>query len=83
MLEKAEEKLAVARKDAQTLGAFNREFVKTGIFPPDTYKKIQRLFEDRQAGDYDWKNKINRKTAENDLAAAAEVVTLCRKQLGV
>ena len=37
---------------AQTLGAFNREFVKSGIFPRDTYRKIQRLFEDRQEADY-------------------------------
>lgn len=118
MLQKADEKLAVARKDfeneffgdavsrayyavyhaitavlasrglsfsshTQTLGAFNREFVKNGVFPPDTYKKIQRLFEDRQAGDYDWKNQINRNTAEMDLAAATGVVTLCRKHLEV
>jgi uncharacterized protein (UPF0332 family) len=32
---------------AQVLGAFNKEFIKTGIFPPDTFKKLQKMFLDR------------------------------------
>ena len=36
---------------AQTIGAFNREFIKTGIFPKEFTRQIQGLFADRQAGD--------------------------------
>jgi hypothetical protein len=38
---------------AQTIGAFNRDFVKTGTFPKEFTRMIQGLFEDRQTGDYD------------------------------
>jgi hypothetical protein len=37
---------------AQTLDAFNRELVKTGVFPPDSFRKLQRLLEDRHVADY-------------------------------
>jgi uncharacterized protein (UPF0332 family) len=37
----------------QTIGAFNREFVKSGIFPKEYTAILQGLFEDRQASDYD------------------------------
>lgn len=38
----------------QALGSFNKKFVKTGIFKKQTTKILQRLFEDRQVGDYSW-----------------------------
>lgn len=44
---------------AQVMGAFNREFVKTAILPADTTRRIQRLFEDRQTADYDWKIRVD------------------------
>lgn len=37
----------------QTIGAFNREFVKSSIFPKDYTAILQGLFEDRQASNYD------------------------------
>ncbi|OHD07485.1 MAG: hypothetical protein A2086_06870 [Spirochaetes bacterium GWD1_27_9] len=37
---------------SQTIGAFNKEFIKTGIFPKEYTAIIQGLFEDRQNGDY-------------------------------
>lgn len=116
MLNKADEKLAVAKKDfelgfygdtasrayyaafhavsavlaekglsfsshAQLLGAFNREFVKTGVFPSDTFRKIQRLLEDRQVADYDWSLKVDKETAAKDLADAQWLVTACQEYL--
>ena len=66
---------------AQTLGAFNRELIKTGIFPKDTFRKLQRLFEDRQVADYDWNISIDKKTAEKDLADAEWLVNACREYL--
>jgi len=65
----------------QLLGAFNREFVKTNEFPPDTYRRLQRLFEDRQTGDYDWAAQIDEETAKQDLEDAEQIIELCRKYL--
>ena len=66
---------------AQALGAFNREFVKPGAFPPDTFRKIQRLFEDRQTADYDWNVSLDRETALEDVTAADWLVGACREYL--
>ncbi len=37
----------------QTIGAFNREFIKTKKFPSSFSKTIKKLFRERQMGDYD------------------------------
>ncbi|MBN1524331.1 MAG: HEPN domain-containing protein [Spirochaetales bacterium] len=37
----------------QTIGAFNKEFIRQGIFKKEFTKIIQSMFEDRQSGDYD------------------------------
>jgi len=66
---------------AQTLGTFNREFVKTGIFPSDSFRKVQRLFEDRQVADYDWNRSVDKETAEKDVADAEWLVNECRSYL--
>ena len=66
---------------AQTLGAFNRELVKTEIFPADTFRKLQRLFEDRQIADYDWNISVDRETAKKDLADAEWLVNACLEYL--
>lgn len=116
MLRKADEKLAVARKDlesgfcgdaasrayyaafhavsavlaehgltfsshGQILGAFNRELVKTGIFPPDTFRKLERLYEDRQVADYDWNLVVDRESAEQNLIDAEWLVKACREYI--
>ena len=44
---------------SQTLGGFNKHFVKTEIFPIGTTRKLQRLFEDRQIADYDWTHTVD------------------------
>ena len=62
---------------AQTIGAFNREFIKEKIFPPDTYRKIQRLFDDRQMADYDWHLTLNKELAEQDIIDAKWLVNAC------
>ena len=66
---------------AQTLGAFNREFIKKGYFPTESFRKVQRLFEDRQVADYDWNISIDAQTAEKDLSDAKWLVSACRDYL--
>ena len=58
---------------AQTIGAFNREFIKTGLFPKEFTRQIQGLFADRQAGDYDVVSRIDKVTAATDLTAAETI----------
>ena len=66
---------------AETLGAFNREFVKTGVFPIETTRKLQRLFEDRQMADYDWANTVDSQTASEDVAEAEGILEACEAYL--
>jgi len=66
---------------AQTLAAFNREFVRTAVFPSDTFRKLQRLFEDRQLADYDWTRDIDKKTAQKNLDDAQWLVDACTEYL--
>ena len=58
---------------AQTIGAFNRDFVKTGTFPKEFSRMIQGLFEDRQAGDYDVIWRIDKATAQADIGHAETI----------
>jgi uncharacterized protein (UPF0332 family) len=66
---------------AQTIGAFNKEFVKQGTFPPDTAHKIQRIFEDRQTADYDWNIQVDKESAQEDVADAEWLVNACREYI--
>ena len=63
----------------QVMGAFNREFVKTGLCPVEAFQKIRRLFEHRQVGDYSATVSIDRSTAEQDVKDAAWLVDECRR----
>lgn len=66
---------------SQTIGAFNREFVKTGVLPRDTSRTLQRLFEDRQIADYDWHHDIEEGAARAALSDAENIVAQCRQQV--
>ena len=59
---------------AQTIGVFNREFVKTGVFPKYFTEMIQGLFEDRQSGDYDFDSRIDEQTARESIENAAMII---------
>lgn len=68
---------------SQTLGAFNREFVKTGVFSKEATKQLQRLFEDRQIADYDWVSTIDEETAQADMEDAQSIVKACTEYLSI
>lgn len=59
---------------SQTIGAFNKEFVKTEIFPKNYSKKIQTLFDERQTGDYDIRSDIDAVVANDSIEFAKEVI---------
>jgi len=58
----------------QTIGAFNREFIKTGLIDKDYSMHIQSLFDDRQLGDYDALSVISRETAKRHLDLAGRLL---------
>jgi uncharacterized protein (UPF0332 family) len=67
---------------AQTIGAFSREFVKTGLMPAGSSRQLRRLFEDRQTADYDCLRTIDTQTATEAVAAAKALLDECQKHMG-
>jgi uncharacterized protein (UPF0332 family) len=65
----------------QTIGAFNKEFIHPDIFPKQFSKYIQKLFNDRQIGDYDFENLIGADTAKEDVAVAKQMIEACERYL--
>jgi len=65
----------------ETIGSFNKEFVKTGIFPKSFTKIIHKLFNERQTGDYDIGGYIEADIAEEDLKQVEEIIGNCEKYL--
>lgn len=59
---------------AQILGAFNKEFIRPGIFPKYFTKILTRLFEDRQIGDYDFIPSLSEEEARQDIEDAQQIV---------
>ena len=66
---------------SQTLGNFNKEFIKTNIFPAIFSKKIEKLFKSRQIGDYDIDSIIDKKTALERIEFANEIVKVLKEYL--
>lgn len=66
---------------AQVVGEFNRNFAKTGEFPADTTRKLQRFLEDRQTADYDVIAAVDESTARRDLEDAESIVAPCSRLL--
>jgi uncharacterized protein (UPF0332 family) len=62
----------------QVIGAFNREFIKTGIFPKKYSSIIQALFDDRQIGDYGIFVKISKSTAQEHINNAEKLIEAIR-----
>ncbi len=47
-------------KHSQVKGAFNKNFIHTGILPKNFTRIIERLFKDRHIGDYAYGEHINK-----------------------
>lgn len=71
-------------KDA--LGSFNREYVKTEIFPREIGKKISRAEEIRHASDYDDFYIATREKSEEQIETAEELIKMveeyCENSMG-
>ncbi len=58
----------------QAIGSFNKEFIKTEIFPRKFGKWIYKLFEFRETGDYAINSNINKKDAIESIEHAKEIL---------
>jgi uncharacterized protein (UPF0332 family) len=65
----------------QVIGAFNREFIHSGRLPPEMFTMLQRLFADRQVGDYSASRTIPQETAERGVADAELLLDAVRALL--
>ncbi len=72
-------------KDA--LGSFNREYVKTEVFPREIGKKISRAEEIRHASDYDDFYIATREKSQEQIETAEELIKMveeyCKNNMGV
>lgn len=59
---------------SQLIGAFNREFIKSGILPADMAEKTRNLFKLRQSGDYSINPDIDRIIAERSYSDATYII---------
>jgi len=66
---------------AQTIEAFNREFVKTGIFPRDFGRRLAKMQRDREAGDYRATAPFGEAVAREDVAIAGDFLASCQSYL--
>ena len=66
---------------AQTIGAFNKEFIRTKQFPAAFTRMIRKLFKERQMGDYDFESNIDVDVAREDLKEAAKIMDACEEYL--
>lgn len=69
------------KQHAQVIGNFNKDFVRTGIFPKEISKKISRAQEIRHASDYDDFYIVSVEDAREQLGTAEEVVEMVEKYL--
>jgi uncharacterized protein (UPF0332 family) len=66
---------------SQTIGAFNKEFIKAKIFPKIFSRHIQKLFTERQTGDYDFEISFENDTAKDDINIAKQILEACEEYL--
>jgi uncharacterized protein (UPF0332 family) len=68
-------------KHSAVISAFNRNFVKEGIFQKEYSSKIARLFKQRQIGDYEFELTISKKEAGQDIEDANKITEAIEKYL--
>ena len=57
------------------ISAFGEHFIKTGLFPTEMGRELNRAFEKRQLGDYEYTSVISRREAEELLESGEEFVS--------
>lgn len=72
---------------SRVIGAFNKEFVHTGVFHSEFSKMIDRLFKHRHIGDYAYGRRVSEVECAEDIADARKIVRAIQdyleRELGV
>jgi uncharacterized protein (UPF0332 family) len=63
------------------LALFDREFVKTGVFPRELSRSLRLAFDRRQTHDYGEMTQVNRQIAEETLTDAKAFVAAIESHL--
>lgn len=68
---------------AQVLGRFNKAFVHQELFPREFTILLTRLYENRQAGDYEAMLSVTEEDARQDVADAQRILDAVRQFLSL
>ena len=68
-------------KHGAVIGAYGREFSKTGKLNPEFHKNLGRAFEFRNAADYEIASRLTMEDAERQLSRAREFLAAARQYL--
>jgi uncharacterized protein (UPF0332 family) len=60
-------------KHSAVISFFNRDYVKTGVFPVEFSKHIKFLLKRREIGDYSFTIKVGQEDAQNCISMAEEI----------
>jgi uncharacterized protein (UPF0332 family) len=63
------------------ISGFGEHFVKTGVFPKEMARELNRAFEKRQLGDYEYTTVISQEDAEEVLQRAKDFVDIIARWL--
>jgi uncharacterized protein (UPF0332 family) len=66
---------------SQTIGAFNKEFVRHGVFPKEFNKILDRLFMDRMDADYATYFGLSESRARKNVDDAEKILNACIKYI--
>lgn len=68
-------------KHSAVISVFNRDFIKTGIFPVEFSKHIKYLLKRREIGDYSFSIKVDQEDALNCISKAEDVFVVISEYL--
>jgi uncharacterized protein (UPF0332 family) len=63
------------------ISAFGEHFIKTGIFPKEMGRELNRAFEKRQIGDYEYTSSISNEEAEEVLSSGKQFINIVENWL--
>jgi len=61
-------------KHSSVIAAFNRDFIKTGIFPIKFGKALTRMSKHREIGDYSYVIELDMNSIKEDIESAKEIL---------
>jgi uncharacterized protein (UPF0332 family) len=68
-------------RHSSVIGSFNKEFLHKGTFPKEFGKKVERMFKDRQVGDYGYEETLSKTDSGQDVADAETIINAIEKYL--